>query len=244
MRRRGGVKVATKTLKSEGEQLRQVGRPRSRPAEADALDAREHILEVAGTLFSSQGYSATSTRQIADVVGLRQASLFHYFEKKEDILSELLYRTLRPGLALSNWLEHSCDDPYVALYALAKFDCLNLATSPNNVAALQLLPEVREERFAPFWNDRDALRRGYRSHIRSIIDLSGVDLDPELSCDLVLGLVESVLTWLDHETGPLPEIVATSVAEASMRIMSAPIRKFGAITREATALLERYASEP
>ena len=244
---RRSISTGPDTKRSEvatrGEELthmRSVGRPRSRPVETEGLDVREHILEVAGALFCSGGYSGTSTRQIADIVGLRQASLFHYFERKEDILSELLYRTLRPALALSVWLGGECNDPYVALYTLAKFDCINLASSPNNVAALQLLPEVRGEQFAPFWNDRDALRRGYAAPIRSIIAASEVPLDPELTCDLVLGLVESVLTWRYDREEPDPETVASAVAEASMRIVGAPARRSGLIGRSAQALLDRY----
>ena len=77
--------------------LRPVGRPRAVPQLVPA-DVREEILSAAAGLFETYGYTATSTRAIATEVGLRQASLFHYFARKDDILSELLDRTLRPTL--------------------------------------------------------------------------------------------------------------------------------------------------
>ena len=41
-------------------------------------------------MFASRGYHATTTRQIADAVGIRQPSLFHHFKSKGAILEALL----------------------------------------------------------------------------------------------------------------------------------------------------------
>jgi AcrR family transcriptional regulator len=203
-------------------------------------DVREHILDVATTLFCSHGYTATSTRQIADAVGLRQASLFHYFEKKEEILIELLDRTLRPGLALTTWLDLNCSDPYVALYALSWLDSHNLCANPNNVASLQLLPEIHDERFASFWADRAALRDAYRRFIRSVAEHSGTIDNVDLRCDLVFGLVESVLTWFSFKESPPAETVATSIAEATLQIVDVSRQRRHPIANAAIKLLQKY----
>jgi AcrR family transcriptional regulator len=68
-----------------------VGRPRADPRSSTA-DPQEEILAAAADLFATVGYTAASTRAIAQAVGLRQASLFHYFPRKEAILDELLDR--------------------------------------------------------------------------------------------------------------------------------------------------------
>ena len=51
---------------------------------------RERILTEASRLFAERGYDGTSTRQIADAVGIRQPSLFHHFASKQAIMEELL----------------------------------------------------------------------------------------------------------------------------------------------------------
>ena len=79
------------------EEIRPVGRPRATPGHASE-DVAEEILMAAAELFAEHGFTATPTRAIADAVGLRQASLFHYFARKEDMLIELLDRTVRPTL--------------------------------------------------------------------------------------------------------------------------------------------------
>lgn len=52
--------------------------------------SREQILEVALFLFRKQGYSATSTREIAEVVGTSKANVYHHFRTKDGLLHALL----------------------------------------------------------------------------------------------------------------------------------------------------------
>ncbi|GCF94210.1 TetR family transcriptional regulator [Enterococcus florum] len=45
----------------------------------------QKILQVAEQLFMTQGYEATSTRQIAEALQITQPNLYYHFKKKEDI---------------------------------------------------------------------------------------------------------------------------------------------------------------
>lgn len=54
---------------------------------------REDILDAARQLFVSQGYEATSVRNIAAKVGCSPGILYHYFEDKQDIMAMLLQET-------------------------------------------------------------------------------------------------------------------------------------------------------
>lgn len=53
-----------------------------------ALDdsPRGRVLRAAAHLFRVQGYSATTVREIAALVGIQSGSLFHHFRSKEEIL--------------------------------------------------------------------------------------------------------------------------------------------------------------
>ncbi len=64
--------------------------PTQRQLQAQAR--REQIMEVALTLFSDQGFSATSTKQIAQQVGITEGLLYHYFPTKVELLMELVKR--------------------------------------------------------------------------------------------------------------------------------------------------------
>ena len=66
------------------------------------------IQNVAAKLFASQGYHSTSIREIAGVLGINQATLYHYFKSKEEILFQLINGAL--------------DDAYKTLIEIRKAD--------------------------------------------------------------------------------------------------------------------------
>lgn len=70
----------------------------ARPRKEDARDTRRLILDAALDLFSTHGYYATSMRQIARAVGVRESALYHHFASKDAILSAML-DTVGPGKA-------------------------------------------------------------------------------------------------------------------------------------------------
>jgi AcrR family transcriptional regulator len=47
------------------------------------------ILEAAARVFAERGYHGASTQAIADVLGIRQASLYYYFASKEEALAQV-----------------------------------------------------------------------------------------------------------------------------------------------------------
>ena len=77
------------------------GRPRLVEQRRRGATAREEILDAAAELFCRHGYTGTSTRMIAEAVGIRQASMYHYFKNKDDILAALLDGRIK-GIAISS----------------------------------------------------------------------------------------------------------------------------------------------
>ena len=53
-------------------------------------NTKEKILEAALDLFSVKGFEATSISQLADIVGIRKASLYSHFSSKQEILDTLI----------------------------------------------------------------------------------------------------------------------------------------------------------
>jgi AcrR family transcriptional regulator len=65
------------------------------------LDPRERILAAAETLFRQGGYSNVTMRDIAEEVGIRQASLYYHFPSKEQLfitVTEQVFARHRNGL--------------------------------------------------------------------------------------------------------------------------------------------------
>lgn len=70
------------------------GRPPKNPVDADEGNRRRQLIDGAARLFRSQGFSATSTRDIAAAAGMRSGSPFYHFESK----SALLYVVMEEGM--------------------------------------------------------------------------------------------------------------------------------------------------
>lgn len=137
------------------------GRPRATAA-STAMEPRDEILDAAAALFAEHGFAATTTRAIAERTGIRQASLYYHFAGKDDILAELLERTVRPSVEFAQTLR--ADEsltPAAALHLLAVRDVQTLASAPHNIGTLYLLPEAGRERFDGFRASRRELRDAY-----------------------------------------------------------------------------------
>ncbi|MGV9712149.1 TetR/AcrR family transcriptional regulator [Gordonia sp. NPDC003424] len=133
------------------------GRPRLEKPKRRGETAREEILDAAAELFTRHGYTGTSTRMIAEAVGIRQASMYHYFGTKDDILVALLGTTVTAPLERARELLDGDGPALNRLLDLARYDVTQLAESRWNLGALYLLPEVRDPQFAEFRSARGEL---------------------------------------------------------------------------------------
>lgn len=214
---------------------RRPGRPR-----AGAGGGRREILDAAAELFTRNGYAATSTRAIADAVGIKQASLYHHFASKEAVLGELLTGTVAPSLTAARRLQRRPGRSAAKLHTLAHLDVGLLCSGRWNLAALYLLPELRQARFAAFRTERTRLRRAYQRLVAATVAEgdAGAD-DPGTATDLVFGLVESVIGIRAGrgQDADLSDLVAT-VPTACLRLLAVPANRVPAVVRESGLLVE------
>lgn len=56
---------------------------------------KDEILDVAARLFAEHGYQAVSLLEIARAVQLSKTTLYHYFERKDEILGTVIVATIR-----------------------------------------------------------------------------------------------------------------------------------------------------
>ena len=202
-----------------------VGRPRATPDTGVAdLEPRAQILDAAGGLFAENGYAGTSTRAIAERVGVRQASLYYHFAGKDDILLELLETSVRPSLAfVDTLLAH--DDRAVALFALATIDVGTLLATPHNIGTLYLAHEVQHPRFDTFRAHRDELQSAYTS-------LAGGSAFSGACC---MQLVELVIQ-LRRDGEPDRDAVG-EIPLACLRVIGTPASALARLARDGARLV-------
>lgn len=91
------------------------------------------IVEAAVQLFARQGYKGTSTREIAQLAGVNEATLFRYFSRKADLFwtaAESRLNRLKLGRELQNGLATDLD-PEIIVPMLVQFVVENMAQCPE-----------------------------------------------------------------------------------------------------------------
>ncbi|NEE04158.1 TetR/AcrR family transcriptional regulator [Phytoactinopolyspora halotolerans] len=195
------------------------GRPRLADRRRPGETAQEEILDAAAELFTTYGFASTSTRKIAEAVGVRQATLYHYFATKDDILETLLGTSVAPTLEAAQQIRTASASPAAQLHAMVTYDGTQLWTGRWNIGALYLLPELRTERFRPFVRMRETLRSTYRDVARDVLDLlaaAGKENLPDADEDIPLRFVETLvnLRWDDAGHDDEPQRTADAVIRA------------------------------
>ena len=75
------------------------GRPKKTEGERDDGNRRQALISAAAQLFKRQGYDATSTREIAALVGMQSGSPFYHFGNKQDLLLAVMVEGMQHAIA-------------------------------------------------------------------------------------------------------------------------------------------------
>lgn len=167
---------------------------------------RERILGVAADLFARRGYHGTSTRAIAEAVGIRQPSVFHHFVSKSEIMKVLLDSALEgvpTGVAAG---AEGSPAERLARLALA----LVHPVPGTRLGPLSLLDDdvLQSGEFAHWRAVAEALRADLRRLLREGTEAGElVDVDPALAERALEGCLASPLRALPAE-GHDPEDAA------------------------------------
>lgn len=147
---------------------------------------RERILAEASRLFAERGYDGTSTRQIADAVGIRQPSLFHHFASKQAIMEELLELTYRAPAETAERLADESGPAADRLGAYLRWDVAYTLALPYDLSAAVAGDVLEQATFARFRADRDRLHAARRRIIEQGIAAGEfVAMDPAYAQQLV-----------------------------------------------------------
>lgn len=217
---------------------RSTGRPRASGESLTGRGTREDILAASARLFSDAGFAGTSTHAIARAAGLRQASIYHHFGGKHEILLALLISTVRPSLDVAADLHGRPEAAATRLWALCASDAAQLLDDEDNRGALYMLPELYDPRLVEFHELRAELEARYTD----LIATCGVR-DPESGTGLVIGLVESVIVRRRRAPGAVTVADAPTIASAALRILAVPPDELAAAETHGPALLTATTAE-
>lgn len=74
---------------------------RARGQYAKGAERREQIIQTATDVFATEGFEGTALKRVAELVGVKEATLFHYFKGKQELLTAVLAERDRRSIAVS-----------------------------------------------------------------------------------------------------------------------------------------------
>jgi AcrR family transcriptional regulator len=103
-----------------------MSRGRKPLAATSEANRREELLRAAARLFVEKGFDATTTRDIADAVGMRSGSPFYHFRSKQELLKAAMIGGLESGHARIQAAIDGIADPVQRLHMLVRTHLGNL----------------------------------------------------------------------------------------------------------------------
>jgi AcrR family transcriptional regulator len=178
------------------------------------------VIDAAAKIFAQRGYHGASTQDIADLLGIRQASLYYYFDSKEAAL------------------EAVCRDGHQGYVERIRRIARSSESASEKVAEVlfhHAAPErrdftlvfLRERRFLPLPARKRirAFEVQYERAIERIIEQgirSGefrADLDARMTTLALLGLGNSAAVWYGKEPDVTPERMLRAYVDLLVRAL-------------------------
>jgi TetR/AcrR family transcriptional regulator, cholesterol catabolism regulator len=166
------------------------------------------LVRSAAALFLARGYATSTTRDLAEALGIRKASLYHYIDGKED----LLYAICRQSL------DELSETIRATIAATPPEDCISevILTHLRTVLARQDMYSVTLMETRSLTGARKteilAAREAYRSLVGEAVAQGQAngqirsDIDDRFLTMALLNHLNWVLFWYTPEDGPADEL--------------------------------------
>jgi len=208
-----------------------VGRPRA-SGRIPNIDSEEDILRAAAKLFAERGFAGTSTRQIANVAGLRQSAIFHWFPTKEAILDRLFSRGWDRSLEYFERISNGNISGAVKLCLCVTYDARLVAGAEPYIQVMIVPPELRQPKFKRLLLKRQRLIAYLEDFIRRGIDEGDFrKVEPNAAAHMVLAIDEVALDAARPLTPLSPQEHATRVVDFVLNALLADRSRIPKILR-------------
>ncbi len=167
------------------------------------------IIEAAACVFAERGFHGATTQDIADVLGIRQASLYYYFSSKEAALELVCLKGVEGFFEAAKAIAAKPDNARERLSQLIHSHLSPLVDRSDFVKVFlnerQHLPSESRRRIGRWSRGlerifQDVIKEGIADgEFRS-------DLDPRLAALAILGMCNAVSSWYRKENMPIPRV--------------------------------------
>jgi AcrR family transcriptional regulator len=182
---------------------------------SDLLNTKSKIYSTAEKLFSLNGFSATSMRDIALNVGIEAASLYNHINSKEEILENICFRMADKFLYSLDEVNDIYFNAEEKLKMAVKLHVLNIT---DNLPAASVF--VREWRYLskPKLNNFIKLRHKYEDGFKTILR-QGEDenifesVDRKFAVLTILSALNWIVEWYKPDGDMTPDQISEHLSD-------------------------------
>lgn len=176
------------------------GRPRKTADERDDGNRRQALLSAAAQLFRQQGFAATSTRDIAQAVGMQAGSPFYHFDSKQALLGAVMQEGMQNALAhqqaaLAPLANTTPDNTRFATLVRSHFDVL---LGPHSDFIPVMLYEWRHlapEQKQAVQTLKDAYEAPWQQVLQALHHSGALQGDPSVVRMMIFGALNWTVQW-------------------------------------------------
>jgi AcrR family transcriptional regulator len=158
---------------------------------------KDVITSKAAILFKVRGFSATSMRELAEMVGVEASSLYNHIGSKSEILQEICFRVANLFTAHLNEVEQS---DFSNIDKIEKVMRFHIRMMMENFESVYVSDHEWRHLPEPYLSNYQDQRRTYRKRLSNLIEkgiTSGEikNIDPFVSVLTILSAIAGIESW-------------------------------------------------
>jgi AcrR family transcriptional regulator len=175
-----------------------VGEKTSPNKEITRKNRDKEVLDVAISVMSERGYSATSIQEVADRVGVLKGSLYHYFGSKEELLFRILTESHNESLEIIESVSALKLDP---LQELCEFLSRSAAWYLKNIGRANIYFTESRHLTGDRLVETRLRGRNFERHVKGLVSNAqdqgqiSPDLDVRLTVRFLIGALNNIRSW-------------------------------------------------
>jgi AcrR family transcriptional regulator len=182
---------------------------------------RDDIVVAAARVFRRHGYRGASLNDIAEVVGIQKASLYHHIDSKEELLLLVLEKVLHAGLEKIGPIAESdlapCDKLERAVY---QHIIVTAREMDSHAVFLQDVDSISSELSRrAYVRTRRRYEAAFRDIVGACLAANGRSDDERLVVLAILGMCNYLSRWYRPDGPASPEEVAGQFSRLAKRMV-------------------------